>query len=99
MAWVRSAAAGQDGSRTSPMPRRYCSTSRTFTNRRLVVDAATSTTPRYLRRPSSTATVPPPLGTTHRGEAEDTSGTPGTAAGGGKGNGAGGASGEGTGAT
>src|SRR5438309_455045 len=57
MACVCSAAAGQVPSRTSPMPRRYCSTSSWSTNRRGPPLAVNSIDPRYRRLVDGTATV------------------------------------------
>src|SRR5438105_2918005 len=59
IACVWRAAGGHDGSSTSPMPRRYCSTSTSSTRRR-PPPAMASISPRY-RRPRLTTTVVEPL--------------------------------------
>src|SRR5438874_8036248 len=72
MAWARSEAGGHVGLRTSPMPRRYCSTSTWLTRRRLVAPAVVaSATPRYWRPRAGTDTTPEPAGTAHRLRVED----------------------------
>src|SRR5439155_9880073 len=68
MAWVRSEAWGQPGLRTSPMPRRYCSTSIWLTRCR-APGAEMETRPRY-RCPLVRPVVPPPAGTAHRARPE-----------------------------
>src|SRR5207237_7549580 len=86
MAWVFSEAWGQLGSRTSPMPRRYCSTSTWLTKCSGPV-AVMEITPRYWRPRAGSDVTDPPAGTAHSGRPE--AATPGAGGGGGGGGGGG----------
>src|SRR5947208_15206643 len=82
MAWVLSEAWGQLGSRTSPMPRRYCSTSMWSTKCSGPV-AVIEITPRYWRPRAGSDVTEPLAGTDHSGRPEVA--TPGGGGGGGGG--------------
>src|SRR4051794_6613736 len=85
MACDCSAASGQLGSRTSPMPMRNCSTSRWLTRRRTPPAATASSMPRYVRLRSTTVVVLSPVGTLQSGRVD--AGEPGGGGGGGWGGG------------
>ena len=68
------AADGHDPSRTSPMPRRYCSTSSWSTSLSAPGAATASSAPRYWRWRAGTATVAPAAGMAHSGRAADAGG-------------------------
>src|SRR5436309_15287949 len=86
MAWVLSDAWGQLESRTSPMPRRYCSTSTWLTKCSGPV-AVIEIVPRYWRPLPGSAVTDPLAGTAHNGR--PVVATPGGRGGGGGGCGGG----------
>src|SRR5204862_4242070 len=68
------AADGHDPSRTSPMPRRYCSTSSWSTSLSTPGSPTASSEPRYWRWRAGTATVDPAAGMAHSGRAAEAGG-------------------------
>ena len=79
IAWARREAGGHDGSRTSPIPRRYDSTSNSFTRRRPASPGrpVASIMPRYRRPVAPRTTVAPRSGTARRAWMVDEGGGPG----------------------